>query len=86
MSHNGGARFTREKGAIWHSRDEDFGWSKTVTEGVSATIELPVPGAVCRALDEDGEPVRDVPVKTVDGKSVIELGPEYRTVWYEVKL
>ena len=86
MSHNGGARFTREKGAIWHSRDEDFGWSKTVTEGVSATIELPVPGAVCRALDEDGEPVRDVPVKTVGGKSVIDLGPEFRTVWYEVKL
>ena len=45
-----------------------------------------MPGAVCRALDENGKPVRDVLVKTAAGRSVIELGLQYRTVWYEVTL
>ena len=28
--------------------------------------------------------VRDVPVRSEGGNSVIDIGPEFRTVWYEI--
>ena len=40
--------------------------------------------AACRALDGDGRPIRDVPVRRDGGCSVIDIGPEFRTVWYEI--
>ena len=36
-------------------------------------------------LDESGNRVKEVPVKRgASGKAVIEIGPQYRTVWYEI--
>ena len=84
LSHNGGAKFSHLEGSLWHSRDDDFGTDRTVTEGVRATVELPFAGARCRALDENGVAVRDVPVRATDAGAEIAIGPEYRTVWYEI--
>ena len=85
LSHNGGAKFSHLEGSLWHSRDDDFGTATTVTEGVRAKIELPFGGMRCRALNGDGERGREVPVTAADGVSTIEIGPEYRTVWYELE-
>ena len=85
LSHNGGAKFSHLEGSLWHSRDDDFGTATTVTEGVRAKIALPFAGARCRALDGDGVRGCAVPVTAADGVSTIEIGPEYKTVWYEVE-
>ena len=85
LTHNGGARFKNAYGTRWASRDDDFGHDRTVAEGISAAVTLPCAGAVCRALDENGMPCGDVPVKSAGGRSVVEIGPKYRTVWYEVR-
>lgn len=64
------------------------GWGNApaVSEGVSATITLPLlSGAKAWALDERGQHKTEVPVKTVDGKSVVEIGPEWKTLWYEIE-
>ena len=84
LSHNGGARFRHLEGSRWTSRDDDFGRDDTVVEGVEARIVLPGGVASCRALDGDGRPVRDVPVRSEGGSSVIDIGPGFRTVWYEI--
>ena len=87
LSHNGGARFTHLDGTRWTSPDDDFGKGDTVVEGVRARIALRGGAAAkCRALDGDGQPVRDVPVRCEGGSVVVDIGPEYRTVWYEISL
>ena len=85
LSHNGGAKFSHFEGVLWHSRDDDFGTATTVTEGVRAKIVLPFADVRCRVLDGDGVRGREVPVTAADGISTIEIGPEYKTVWYEVE-
>ena len=84
LSHNGGAKFRHLEGSRWTSRDDDFGREDTVVEGVRARIVLPCGAASCRALDGDGRPVRDVPVRCEGGSATIDIGPEFRTVWYEI--
>ena len=87
LSHNGGARFTHIDGTRWTSPDDDFGHGETVVEGVRARIALRGgPAAKCRALDGDGNPVRDVQVRVAGDGVVIDIGPEFRTVWYEISL
>ena len=86
LSHNGGAKFKHLEGSRWTSRDDDFGREDTVVEGVRARIVLPCGAASCRALDGDGRPVRDVPVRCEGGNSTIDIGPEFRTVWYEIDM
>ena len=39
----------------------------------------------CYALDSDGNRVQEVPVtSTQSGEAVVEIGPQYKTVWYEL--
>ena len=87
LCHNGGAKFTAHGDDAISCRGDDWGDGKTVCEGVPATVTLSAPAAktVCRALDERGEPKAEVPVAAdAEGRAVIEIGPAYRTVWYEV--
>ena len=87
LSHNGGSKFRHLEGTRWTSRDDDFGREDTVVEGVRARVSLRGGATpVCRALDGDGLPVRDVPVRVEGGETVVDIGPEYRTVWYEIRL
>lgn len=60
---------------------KDWGTAPSLVEGIEATIELPNSGrAKAWALDERGQRRAEVPLK--DGK--LRVGPEYRTLWYEV--
>lgn len=67
------------------SRGADWGKGPFLVEGVPATITLPVKSAQCWALDERGERMKDVPVGTIDDGISIAVGPQYRTVWYEIE-
>ena len=88
LCHNGGAKFTHE-GKFIHCRGADWGKGKTVNEGIPATITLPSKAAAtkCWALDERGARKASVPVTAdANGQAVVKIGPEYKTVWYEITL
>ena len=92
-THNKDAVFTVEKDKDGNptkavsSRWYDWGTGPIMTEGIPATVILPSAASTtkCWALDESGNRVKEVPVKRgASGKAVIEIGPQYRTVWYEI--
>ena len=66
------------------------GWGNEpiLCEGVPATIVLPVPAERVRffALDESGNRRAAVPVGKRNGRAQVSLGPEHKTVWYEVEV
>ncbi len=75
----GGDRVTL--GARWGS-------GPVLCEGIPATILLPAraEGVRCYPLDESGNRRPAVPVEVRDGKALVTLRGEYRTVWYEVEM
>ncbi len=86
LCHNGGAKFTHNGDNVY-CRGADWGTGKTVNEGIPATITLPSKAAAtkCWALDERGERAKSVPVAADgEGRAVVKIGPEYKTVWYEI--
>ena len=93
-THNKDAVFTFEKDengkptANISSRWYDWGTGPMVTEGIPATVTLPSAARAtkCWALDESGARMKEVPVKRGKGGcAVIEIGPAYKTVWYEIQ-
>jgi hypothetical protein len=87
LSHNNGARFAKHGGTNISCRGEDWGRGPVMNEGVPAVVTLPADAerVTCRALDERGEPKAQVPVAAGrPGGAVISIGPEYRTIWYEI--
>lgn len=66
----------------------DRGRAPVVNEGVAATLGWAVdPSRLsCWALGERGERKAKVPVQTSEGGAMLALSPDWRTVWYEVKV
>lgn len=63
------------------------GKGPVLCEGVEAELVLPgLAGRVrCYALDESGNRREEVKVlASPSGEAVIDIGPQYRTVWYEI--
>lgn len=63
------------------------GKGPVICEGVEAELVLPgLAGRVhCYALDESGNRREEVKVlASPSGEAVIDIGPQYRTVWYEI--
>ncbi|MBR6933053.1 MAG: hypothetical protein IKH49_07110, partial [Bacteroidales bacterium] len=74
---------------VIHSRNEDWGHGPMLTEGIPATVKLASKARKtrCWALDERGKRMKRVKVKKADdGCAQIEIGPEYKTVWYEIRV
>jgi len=66
----------------------DRGHAPMMAEGISATLSLPSDPVKtkCYALDPHGDRMADVPVgKTATGSKIV-IGPEYKTVWYEIEV
>ncbi len=65
----------------------NWGSAPSLVEGIPARITLPMPASMVQAwaLDERGARKTRVPV-TADsqGRAVIQIGAQYRTLWYEV--
>lgn len=92
LVHNSDAKIM-EMGNGQLSASERYGGSNghapVMCEGIAAEITFAVSGGkVCaKALGEDGNPTIDIPVKyDGNGNATIKVGPEYRTVWYEVDI
>ena len=66
----------------------DWGRSPSLVEGIAAEISLPLPAARVSvwALDERGQRKSTVHVKDREGRATITIGPEHKTLWYEVEL
>ncbi len=92
LAHNSGARFTDEGeapggGRCISSRGADWGGGPFLVEGVPAKVTLPAPAerTTAWALDGAGRRMREIPVsRGEDGRAVVSIGPEHKTVWYEI--
>ena len=66
---------------------DNWGTAPTLAEGIPARITLPMPAGAVQvyALDERGARKAKLPVSSdTGGRAVIQIGPQYRTLWYEV--
>jgi hypothetical protein len=66
---------------------DNWGTPPTLVEGIPARITLPMPAGAVQvyALDERGARKAKLPVSSdTGGRAVIQIGPQYRTLWYEV--
>jgi hypothetical protein len=66
----------------------NWGEGTVAVEGVPAVVTLPSDPAKtrCFALDPRGDRKTEVPVETTAGGSKIVIGPQYKTVWYEIEV
>lgn len=65
----------------------NWGRAPSLVEGIPARITLPMPASAVQvyALDERGGRKARVPVgRDASGRAVVEIGPQYGTLWYEV--
>jgi hypothetical protein len=82
---NSGMRWTSaEKNSV----GSDWGKAPSRVEGIPATITLRwrSAGVKAWALDGRGERKSPVDVTVATSGTVIEIGPQYQTLWYEVEL
>lgn len=66
---------------------DNWGTPPTLVEGIPARITLPMPASAVQAyaLDERGARKAKLPVSSDSGgRAVIQIGAQYRTLWYEV--
>jgi hypothetical protein len=65
-----------------------WGTEPILCEGVPARIHLPVPAArtALFALDEAGNRREAIPLDGESDSAQLDVGPQYRTVWYEVEV
>jgi hypothetical protein len=65
-----------------------WGSEPILCEGVPAEIVLPVAAKRVQffPLDESGNRRDPIPVAARDGKTLLQLGPQHKTVWYEVEV
>jgi hypothetical protein len=73
--------------AVKGNARKDWGLAPSLVEGIPARITLPLAHEALQAwaLDERGRRKASVPVQADGpGRSRIDIGPEHRTLWYEV--
>ena len=66
----------------------DWGRAPSLVEGIPASIKLQVPPGRVRgwALDERGQRGKAVAVRAAGQGSIVAIGPEHRTIWYEIEI
>lgn len=66
----------------------NWGSEPILCEGVPAEVTLPVAAdrVTFYPLDEAGNRRQAVPVDQRDGKALLRLGPQYKTLWYEAEI
>ena len=85
-AHNEGDRIHRLDGDRWGGTVADVGTGKVIAEGVPLRLALPAERVECWALDEAGERRQPFPAAVRNGRATIAVGPEFRTVWYEIQI
>lgn len=66
----------------------EWGGPPVMVEGVPARVSLPPSAGQVQAwaLDERGQRKRPLEVRLEGGRPVVEIGPAYKTLWYEVEV
>jgi hypothetical protein len=69
-----------------NSVGRDWGTGPAIVEGVSAKITLPVKPTRVKVwtLDERGHRRDAIEAKPLDEHTLIEIGPDAKTIWYEI--
>jgi hypothetical protein len=62
-----------------------WGTGPTLVNGIPAEVTLPFPVKRVRALDGRGQPQAAVRVRVEGSTSRFTIGPEHRTLWYEIE-
>lgn len=83
--------------AVGSAENKDMGWNETRTSvgnrwgtgptqvnGIPAELTLPFRVGTARALDGRGQPLGQVPVRIEGSSSHLTIGPQHRTLWYEI--
>jgi hypothetical protein len=77
------------QGMVWNdartSVGNKWGTGPTLVNGISAEVTLPFRVKSVQALDGRGQPQAAVPVRIEGNTSRFTIGPQHRTLWYEVK-
>lgn len=78
----------RWKSAEKNSVGRDWGTAPTLAEGIAARVTLPSAPSKLKAwaLDERGQRKGEVPLRPGATGTVLDLGPEHQTLWYEVEI
>ncbi len=65
-----------------------WGEAPILCEGIPASLTLPVDAQKVRLfpLDPSGNRQPPIPVRTEAGKTLLEIGPQYKTIWYEIQI
>jgi hypothetical protein len=76
------------KSAARESVGRAWGQPPSLVEGITVRLTLPTAASRVRvwALDERGQRRATLPVQASSGKAVLTLGPQWRTLWYEVEI
>lgn len=63
-----------------------WGQAPTICEGIAARVTLTTSAKSARvhALDGAGARVAEVPATLLDGQLSFEIGPQFKTLWYEI--
>ncbi|MFH1719352.1 MAG: hypothetical protein ABIF19_18520, partial [Planctomycetota bacterium] len=75
---NAGMKFSEDRQTV----GRNWGGPPVQIETVKGTVVLPEGQWKCDALGPDGMPKEGVSVSYRDGKSILELSPRYKTMWY----
>ena len=79
----------KELGAEQVTLGNQWGQEPVLCEGVPAEVVVPAPPdrVKCYALDEAGQRTQEIKVeKSPTGQAVLRLGPQYKTLWYELEI
>jgi len=60
----------------------EWGHGPVQIEAVEGSFIVPNPSWKCHALKPDGTIGAEVPVQSEGGRTFIEIGPKYKTMWY----
>jgi len=66
----------------------DWGKAPVYVEGIPVTLSLASDPkkTKCFVLNSEGKRKKEIPVTSIEGKTGIQLKPEYKTIWYEIEI
>ena len=72
--------------AVRTSVGDQWGQGPTLAEGIPATVTLQTDGGARHvwALDGTGKRVEEVPATYANGRLTFTVGPQFKTLWYEI--
>ena len=77
---NTGMQFSADRKTV----GRNWGKAPVCIEPVEGTVALPPGQWKCQALKPDGTPAADVPLAADQGRAVLRMSPQYKTMWYLV--